>query len=62
MLADGFREMPYIIEVDPPQHDRIRGLVTKRFTPRRIASLEPAIRRIVDELLDAVPAARAKST
>ena len=55
ILAEGFREMPYIIEVDPPQHDRIRGLVTKGFTPRRIASLEPAIRRIVDELLAPLP-------
>jgi cytochrome P450 len=55
VLAKGYREMPYIIEVDPPQHNRIRGLVTKAFTPRRIAALEPAIRRIVDELLEALP-------
>jgi len=55
VLAEGYREMPYIIEVDPPLHDRIRGLATKAFTPRRIASLEPAIRRIVDNLLDALP-------
>lgn len=55
VLAEGYREMPYIIEVDPPLHDRIRGLVTKAFTPRRIAALEPVIRRIVDELLDALP-------
>ena len=57
VLAEGFREMPYIIEVDPPLHDRIRGLVTKGFTPRRIASLEPAIRRIVAELLAPLPPA-----
>ncbi|MDE1974692.1 MAG: cytochrome P450, partial [Hyphomicrobiales bacterium] len=57
VLAEGYREMPYIIEVDPPLHDRIRGLVTKAFTPRRIAALEPAIRRIVDELLQALPPA-----
>src|ERR1700722_1901164 len=55
VLADGYRDMPYIIEVDPPLHDRIRGLATKAFTPRRIASLEPAIRRIVDELLGQLP-------
>jgi cytochrome P450 len=55
VLADGYRDMPYIIEVDPPLHDRIRGLATKAFTPRRIASLEPAIRRIVDELLSPLP-------
>jgi cytochrome P450 len=27
-LAEGWPTMPYIIEVDPPLHDRIRGLVT----------------------------------
>ncbi len=41
VLADGFPEMPYIIELDPPLHDRIRGLVARAFTPRRIAALEP---------------------
>ena len=35
--------MPYIIEVDPPLHDRIRGLVARAFTPRRIDALEPRI-------------------
>jgi cytochrome P450 len=55
VLAEGYRDMPYIIEIDPPLHDRIRGLATKAFTPRRIASLEPAIRRIVDELLGPLP-------
>ncbi|MDX6526963.1 MAG: hypothetical protein QOI43_2474 [Gaiellales bacterium] len=56
-LAEAYPEMPYIIEIDPPLHDRIRGLVTRAFTPRRIAALEPAIRRIVAELLDGLPAA-----
>jgi cytochrome P450 len=56
VLDEGFPTMPYIIEIDPPLHDRIRALVTGAFTPRRIAALEPAIRRIVDELLDGLPA------
>ncbi len=55
VLAEGCPGMPYIIEIDPPLHDRIRGLATRAFTPRRIASLEPAIRRIADELLNALP-------
>jgi cytochrome P450 len=56
VLAEGCPEMPYIIEIDPPLHDRIRGLVTRAFTPKRIAALEPAVVRLVDELLDELPA------
>ena len=51
VLAEGWPAMPYIIEVDPPLHDRIRGLVTKAFTPRRIAELEPRARAIAEELV-----------
>jgi cytochrome P450 len=56
VLAEGWPEMPYIIEVDPPLHDRIRGLITKAFTPRRIAGLEPRIDEISRELIDAFAA------
>lgn len=52
VLAEGWPEMPFIIEIDPPLHDRIRGLVTKAFTPRRIAEIEPRIEDIAAELLD----------
>ncbi len=52
VLDEGYPEMPYIIEVDPPLHNRIRGLVTKAFTPRRIAELAPRIEQIAGELLD----------
>jgi cytochrome P450 len=52
VLAEGWPDMPYIIEIDPPLHDRIRGLVTKAFTPRRIAELEPRVVEIVSDLID----------
>ncbi|HSL65670.1 MAG TPA: cytochrome P450 [Gaiellaceae bacterium] len=52
VLAAGWAEMPYIIEIDPPLHDRIRGLVTRAFTPRRIAALEPRIEETARELVD----------
>jgi cytochrome P450 len=52
VLGEGWPGMPYIIEVDPPLHDRIRGLVTKAFTPRRIAELRPRIEELAAELLD----------
>jgi cytochrome P450 len=40
--------------LDPPAHTRIRSLVTKAFTARRMESLRPRIEIIVDELLDNV--------
>jgi cytochrome P450 len=41
-----------MIFMDPPEHDRLRALVSRAFIPRRIASLEPAIRQIVRGYLD----------
>jgi cytochrome P450 len=43
----------HLLNLDPPDHTRLRRLVSKAFTPRRIADFEPSIRRIADELLDA---------
>jgi cytochrome P450 len=34
------------LAMDPPEHDRLRGLVSRGFTPRRVAELEPEIRRL----------------
>jgi len=36
---------------DPPVHTKLRRLVSKAFTPRRISELEPRIRQIAGELL-----------
>ncbi len=43
-----------MLGADPPNHTRLRGLVSKAFTPRMIEQLRPRIQQIVDELLDAV--------
>jgi cytochrome P450 len=40
----------------PPDHARIRGLVTRAFTPRMIAGLAPRIEAVTGELLDAAQA------
>ncbi len=40
------------LALDPPQHTRIRGLVSKGFTPRRMAALEASIRETSAEYLD----------
>lgn len=45
-----------MLTVDPPDHTRLRGLVSKAFTPRMIEQLRPRIQQIADELLDAVQA------
>lgn len=39
---------------DPPYHTRLRGLVSKAFTPRAVEQMRPTIQRITDELLDEV--------
>ena len=40
--------------LDPPDHTRLRALVTKAFTPRAVNALEPSIRGIAGSLLDAI--------
>ncbi len=38
--------------MDPPRHTRMRGLVSRGFTPRRVAELEPRIRQMATAYLD----------
>jgi cytochrome P450 len=40
------------LAMDPPRQTRLRRLVSKGFTPRRVAALEPQIQRITDHYLD----------
>ena len=41
-----------ILNLDPPDHTRIRRLVSKAFTPGRIETLVPRVQALVDQLLD----------
>lgn len=45
-----------LLHSDPPDHTRLRALVTKAFTPRVIETLKPRIKEIVAELLKAASA------
>jgi cytochrome P450 len=43
---------PSLIASDPPNHERLRNIVNRGFTPRRIAALEPRVREIARDALD----------
>jgi cytochrome P450 len=40
-----------IIMMDPPEHDRLRGLVSRVFTPRAMTALEPMVREVIRSFL-----------
>ncbi len=42
----------WFIFFDPPRHTKLRALISKAFTPRVVANLEPRIRELSRELLD----------
>jgi cytochrome P450 len=44
----------WFLFLDPPRHTKQRGLIARAFTPRVVANLEPFIRRLSREFLDAV--------
>ncbi|MBL6630457.1 MAG: cytochrome P450 [Ilumatobacteraceae bacterium] len=53
----GYDKIGTMLTVDPPDHTRFRRLVTKAFTPKVIADLEPTIREITRGLVADVIAA-----
>ena len=48
-----FRAMPHqLLFLDPPDHTRLRGLISKAFTPRLVEAWRPRIVQLANELLD----------
>ena len=57
MSADEIDDRSSMLRMDPPDHTRLRSLVSKAFTPRTVETLRPRIEQIVEDQLDAVAAA-----
>ncbi len=61
MVLPGWRDNPvfvqgadWLLNLNGSKHARIRGLLARTFTARRVAALEPAIMRMTDHLLDSM--------
>ena len=52
IMGPGMAPQTMMIFLDPPEHGRLRTLVSRAFTPRRIDGLEPHIRELCARLLD----------
>ncbi|MGI9084574.1 MAG: cytochrome P450 [Aeromicrobium sp.] len=52
--ALGPMDPPSLLAVDPPDHARYRRLVSREFTARSVAALEPRITQVAESLLDRV--------
>jgi cytochrome P450 family 130 len=50
-VAEAAQLQPQMIYMDPPDHTSLRKLVSRAFTPKRVADLEPRVRAVADELL-----------
>ncbi|MCR9126577.1 MAG: cytochrome P450 [Rhodobacteraceae bacterium] len=47
-----------LLEIEPPRHTRLRGLVQRAFTPVRIAALAPSVEHLCHDLIDNFPQTR----
>jgi cytochrome P450 len=56
------RQLRVLIASDPPEHTRLRRLLSRAFTPKTIGDLEPHLRSICNELLDDLVNASADGT
>jgi fungal nitric oxide reductase len=48
------KNKPTFVDMDPPNHDRQRGMVESVFTKENVDNMRPHIQKTVDDLLDAI--------
>ncbi|MFF7196982.1 cytochrome P450 [Streptomyces sp. NPDC008079] len=51
-VSGGFAS--HMLDADPPRHTRLRKLVSREFTPRRVEALRPRVQAITDDLVEAM--------
>jgi cytochrome P450 len=56
-VAEANGLLPQMIYFDPPEHTASRALVSRAFTPRRVAEVEPTVRRMAEQLCDEIATA-----
>jgi len=54
VVAEANSLLPQMIFMDPPRHTALRRLVSRAFTPRRVAQVEPFVRETARELIAGV--------
>ena len=59
MVGEADTLLPQMIFMDPPRHTALRALVSRAFTPGRVAQIEPFVRETARALLDGLAAAGA---
>jgi cytochrome P450 len=52
VMEQGYPEAAGLFNNDPPGHTRVRSLFSVAFTPRRVAAMEPQIRKLAHDLID----------
>ncbi|MEV7542521.1 cytochrome P450 [Streptomyces sp. NPDC089915] len=53
-LRDHHEEARFLTAMEGPEHLRLRRMIARPFTPRRVGQLRPAIRQVVDDHIDAL--------